>query len=98
MILEEAARSSRYSALEIAALQFEGEAPDAALLSRKWRAMLRRAHDVVALLPTEHVGECVLNRSGKLFSGDALALESALSRGEVRFHSGTIGGVWPRFK
>lgn len=98
MILEEAARSSRYSTLEVATLDFEGEPPDAAKLSQTWRAILANAHEIIAWLPPERVGTCVLDAHNQLFRGDALDLELALSRGEVRFHEGTIGGAWPHFK
>lgn len=98
MILEEAARSSRYSAVEIAALEFEGESPNVALLSQTWKAMLRSAHEIVRLLPTQSVGRYVLNSRNELFRGDVAALRSALSNDELRFHEGTIGGVWPNFR
>src|ERR1051325_1815271 len=71
-ILQEAGRSARYSAAEIAALAFDGPAPDAAELSHQWHAALEDAAQIVALLPYQHVGQCVL-RGGELFRGDGAA-------------------------
>jgi hypothetical protein len=94
-ILQEAARSARYSAVEIAALAFDGPPPDAADLSRQWHAALRDAAEIVALLPYQKVGQCVL-RGTDLFRGDAVALREALARGEIRFHAGSIRGAFPQ--
>ncbi len=94
-ILREAARSARYSAAEIAALAFDGPAPDAAGLSRQWRAALENATQIVALLPYQNVGQCVL-RTGDLFRGDGPVLREALARGEIRFHAGSIRGAFPQ--
>jgi len=94
-ILEEAARC-RYSAAEIAALDFAGKPPDAAALSRTWHALLDAARDVVKMLPHEEVGRCVLGIAGDLFRGDASLLRLALERAEIRFHAGCIRGALPR--
>ncbi len=98
MILSEAARSSRYSALEVSALEFEGEPPDAALLSQEWRVIRQNALDIVQTLPPERVGQCVLDERHQLFRGDVPTLIAALENGTVTFHEGTIGGAWPQFK
>jgi hypothetical protein len=94
-ILQEAGRSARYSAVEIAALAFDGPAPDAADLSHQWHATLDRATQIVALLPYQFVGQCVL-RGGELFRGDAAALRQAHARSEIRFHAGSIRGAFPQ--
>src|SRR6185369_4317048 len=94
-ILQEAGRSARYSAVEIVALAFHGPAPDAADLSHQWHAALENATQVVAMLPYQNVGQCVL-RGGELFRGDGAALREALARGEIRFHAGTIRGAFPQ--
>jgi hypothetical protein len=94
-ILQEAGRSARYSAVEIAALVFNGPAPDAAELSHHWHAALGNATQIVAMLPYQKVGQCVL-RGGKLFRGDAAALREVLARGEIRFHAGSIRGAFPQ--
>lgn len=94
-ILEEAARSSRYSQVEVSSLAFEGEAPDAGELSRRWRSQLAQAREVVARLPPEEVGRAVLNADGALFCGDLSELEADLAAGRVQFHSGRIRGALP---
>ena len=95
-ILEHAARSSRYSAEEVAELSFEGEPPDPADLSRRWHAILSGARPIIETLPAEHVGRCVLTREGRLYAGDAAPLRADLSSGSVRFHPGSIRGALPR--
>lgn len=94
-VLLEARRSARYSDAEITALAFDGPPPDAAALSLQWHAILEKASEVVAALPYEHVGQCVL-ADDELFRGDAVALRAALARGEIRFHAGSIHGAFPR--
>lgn len=95
-ILAEAARTARYSAEEIDALAFEGDRPDPAELSRSWHQALRKAREVIELLPPDNVGACVLDRNAELFRGDADALSVALRENAVRFHHGALHGAWPR--
>ena len=95
-ILEQAARSSRYSTEEVGALSFEGDPPDAASLSRRWHMILGSAGEVVKALSPDEVGKCVLTSDGTLFRGDAAALQTALGRGAIRFHPGRIRGAMPR--
>jgi len=95
-ILEQAGRSARYSATEIAALSFAGAPPDAAALSRHWHAMLREARDLVAVLPPAETGKCVLDQHGDLFTGDTATLQAALTAQTVRFHEGRIRGALPQ--
>jgi hypothetical protein len=95
-ILEQAGRSARYSAREIAALSFAGPAPDAAELSRRWHAMLNEARALVMALPPTEIGKCVLDEDGKLFIGDPEQLRAALLERKVRFHEGRIHGALPR--
>jgi hypothetical protein len=94
-ILENAARSARYSADEVAALDFDGPAPDAAELAQRWRRILEDARSIVQLLPADEVGQCVLNPEGELYTGAADSLRSDLERGRVRFHRGRIRGALP---
>lgn len=94
-ILENAGRSARYSADEVAALDFDGPAPDAAVLAERWHRILAAARTIVQLLPAGEAGRCVLNSDGGLYSGDAAALRSDLERGKVRFHRGRIRGALP---
>jgi hypothetical protein len=96
-IVEEASRTARYSAGELAALDFAGKPPDPAELSRQWHAVLASARTVIAALPPEHAGFCVLDAAGALFRGDGEALRTALDAGALRFHAGSIKGAFPRF-
>lgn len=95
-ILEHAARTGRYSQDEVTELSFEGTAPDAGELSRTWHAMLEEARAVVEALPAEEAGVCVLTREGKLHTGSAADLETAVRDGALSFHPGRIHGALPR--
>lgn len=95
-ILEEAARTARYSALEVESLDFDGERPDAGVLARQWRTALAEARSVVAALPPEVVGTCVLEEDGDLFRGNSIAAGEAAAAGRIRFHPGSIKGAFPR--
>lgn len=95
-ILEEAARSSRYSAVELHALDFDGAPPDAAALSQRWHQMLDTGRALVKALPAREVGSCVLDERNELFTGNVADLRTALDRGLVRFHPGSIRGSLPR--
>lgn len=97
-ILEQARRSSRYSDAEISSLSFEGPAPDAADLARRWQGALEGAERIIATLPAEHLGAAVFTSSGELFAGSVSGPEQTLSGGGLEFHQGRIGGVWPRLK
>lgn len=97
MIVSEAGRSARYTQVEIDGLSFEGHAPDASSLAARWKQMLAEARAIVAVLPTDEVGRCVLDVEGKLFRGDLKHLEAALTVAALRFHRGSIRGSIPRF-
>lgn len=97
-ILEQAGRSARYSAAELAALAFTGTPPDAAELSRRWHAMLLEGRELVSVLPPAQVGTCVLDARGNLFAGDPERLRTALAEGAVRFHAGRIRGALPQVR
>jgi hypothetical protein len=97
-ILEQAARTARYVQAEVAALAFEGEAPDAAALALEWRGMLAAAHEVIALLPPSELGKLVLAPDGGLFCGGAGELAAALGQGALRYHEGRIRGAYPGLK
>jgi hypothetical protein len=94
-LLEHASRSGRYSAEEVGSLAFDGPAPDAGDLSRRWRALLAVADDIVAQLPAEESGKCVLDSEGRLFAGDGAALRKAVASESLRFHAGRIRGAFP---
>ena len=92
---EHAARTARYTDAEIAPLSFEGDAPSAGELSRTWHAMLDEAREIVAALPPDRVGTCVLGPDDGLFRGGRTDLADALATDALRFRSGSIRGVLP---
>ena len=94
-LLDHARRTARYSAAEVATLAFEGDAPDAAQLSRQWREALSTSAEIVRALPAGHIGSAVLTDRGDLARIPASGIEDALTRGAVQFHPGRIGGAWP---
>ena len=89
-IVEEAART-RYTAAELAGLDFEGPPPDAAALSVQWRAAIAEARAIVALLPLEHVGQAVLD-GAQLARTGAAELPGMLAR--LGFHEGRLRGAF----
>ncbi len=97
-ILEQAARSSRYSQAEVSSLSFRGETPDAGELSRRWRRILDEARRIVEMLPPDDAGTCVLDEHGLLLKETADVLPEALGKGRVLFHPGSIRGAWPRLR
>lgn len=95
-ILEQAARSSHYSSEEVQSLAFDGPIPDLPTLSRRWRASLSEAGELVRTLPVAEVGKCVLGPGGELFVGSPEALREGLAKHELSFHAGHIGGALPQ--
>jgi len=94
-ILEEAARTSRYSEVELGALDFDGGPPDPRQLGQRWHEALRAARQLVAPMPPEEAGRAVLAADGLLFRGDPEALGDALARDRLLFHPGSIRGALP---
>ena len=94
-ILEQAARSTRYSSTEISALSFAGSPPDAGELSRKWHAMLGEGRELISILPATETGKCVIDKAGNLFSGTIEELDETQKQGFIRFHEGRIHGALP---
>ncbi|MCC6766514.1 MAG: hypothetical protein IT293_17775 [Deltaproteobacteria bacterium] len=78
------------------ALDFDGEPPDAAVLSHRWHLILDSARAVVKLLPPAEAGRCVLNARSELFRGTVATLREALEHGGLRFHPGSLRGSLPR--
>lgn len=94
-ILDEASRTSRYTEGELRGLDFAGERPDAAALSRRWHVRLEVARAVVAALPPAEAGRAVLDATGRLFRGEIGELRDAVASGALRFHEGSIRGAFP---
>lgn len=97
-ILDHAARSARYVDEEIRGLEFEGPPPSAAELSRTWHAMLAEAREIIASLPTEHAGCCVVDSGGGLYRGSSDDLANWVEAGEVCFRAGSLRGVLPTIR
>jgi len=92
-ILNEAARSSRYTQLELDALDFDGPRPQAAELATRWHEALRDGRATVAQLPVDRAGCCVLEADGaptRRSSG-----EVAPGTPGLLFHPGRIRGAFP---
>lgn len=60
--------------------------------------MLESARQIVANLPPDEVGTCVLGTSGELFRGSLDELREALRASEIVFHRGRIRGAFPEVK
>jgi len=95
-ILELASRSARYTEAELRGLDFEGEAPDATALARRWRAALETARQIVGLLPAQEPGRAILARDGTPYRGSPDALHETLAQGGLLYHEGCIRGAYPR--
>jgi hypothetical protein len=97
-ILEHAARSSRYTEADLEGLDFDGQPPSAAELSRRWQQVLAAARETVSLLPADMAGRAVVTASGDLFRGDGPAVREAVASGSLVFHEGRIGGAFPTLR
>ncbi len=97
-ILELAARSARYSTEEVRQLAFSTDPPDAGALARRWREMLTMAHTMIARLPPDRAGTCVLTKAGELCRATADELALLVKSGDVVFHAGRIRGALPQIK
>ena len=95
-ILEQAARTARYSQAGVQELQFAGPVPDAGHLSRCWHAALGEARRITAAPPADDAGKCVLTANGDLYKGSAAELVAALQRQQITFHPGRIRGALPQ--
>jgi len=97
-VIEEAARSVRYTQRELDALDYDGPTPDAGELSRRWHAAVAEARDLVAQLPPEHAGTYVVTDKGEPARESADGVVAALAGGRLRFHPGSIRGAWPELR
>ncbi len=97
-LLEQVARTGRFTREEIRELAFAGEPPDAGELARRWRAALEAAREVVEALPGEEAGTCVVLADEDLCRLPAAALAEAVKSGTVGFRSGSIRGVLPTIR
>ncbi len=97
-ILNEASRSARYTQVDLDGLDFDGVAPSAAVTSRLWHAALDEASALVAHLPAEEAGTCVLDGRGSLLTLAPEAIDAAVRDGKIAFHRGRIRGAWPTIR
>lgn len=84
-----------YSRAEVDTLDFAAGRPDAESLGIRWHEAISEADGIIANLPAQHVGKCVIDPAGSLLRKKAAALQPFLVTGGVRFHEGRIGGAWP---
>lgn len=97
-ILDQAARSAHYSKPELETLAFNGSSPSIEELGKIWRKMLHEAESIVAQLPEDRVGTCVLTHRGEWFTGSIEELQRVLENDTLVFHEGSIRGAWPRLR
>jgi hypothetical protein len=90
-----AAKRLHYSQAEVDTLDFATGRANASQLGVRWHAALAEAGRIVACLPPEQVGKCVLTREGNLAREDAASLANAMKADGLLFHEGRIGGAWP---
>lgn len=94
-IVEEAARTAHYPAVELDALVFDGPRPDPRDLSTTWRAAVADARRIVDVLPPEEVGRAVLDASGAPFLGSPEELAQAVAETTLSFRAGSIRAAVP---
>ena len=97
-ILEHVARTARFSAEEIAELDFAGAGPEPAELARRWHRALDRAPEIIEALPSGEVGTCVLLDAQELCRLPASDLSEALNEKRLRFRTGSIRGALPTIR
>ena len=96
-IVDEAARSSRYSQAEVDAMPLTHSPRSAAEMSQQWRVILREAREIIDFLPAAEVGKCDLPASGDLLNVSSSHLVKLLREGDIRFHAGCLRGAYSRF-
>lgn len=96
-ILDAAARQ-HYPQAEINLLAFDGPPPSATSLGATWKTAIAEARAIIQRLPDETVGQCLLDVTGRPYSGTLDQLNTDLPGNGIHFHGGTIGGVWPTLK
>lgn len=96
-LVEHGARTARYSAEEVQMLAFAGSPPDAGDLSRRWHSQLEAPRSIVAALPAQEAGKCVIDQAGQLAREPASALTGPLIQ-SLHFHAGSIRGALPQIR
>jgi hypothetical protein len=94
MLLNDA-RRLHYSQAEIDILYFKDYHPNASKLGLEWKEACTAAAAIIARLPEEHAGECVMADKTMLYSGNPAQIEDDIKQGRALFHKGSIRGAWP---
>jgi len=94
-LLSDAAKQ-RYVQPELDILSFEGPPPNASATARIWKEAIRSGRSIVARLPTDQVGTCLLTPDGRPYCHAVEQLEDDVQRGRILFHPGRLHGAWPR--
>jgi hypothetical protein len=63
---------------------------------RTWKEGGKSGRDIVARLPAELVGTCILAEAGEPYRRDVKHLEEDLEHDRIVFHAGRLLGAWPR--
>ncbi len=97
---EKAAHDRLVAERDTAIGEFIGEFPatDAAELSRRWHAIVAEAREIIACLPPEHAGTCVVSAAGELVRYEPEGLTKAVAEGRLRFHAGSVRGALPSIR
>ena len=96
-LVEHGARTARYSAEEVRMLAFAGLPPDAGDLSRRWHSQLEAARVIVAALPAQEAGKCVIDPAGQLAQEPASGLTGPFVQ-SLHFRAGSIRGALPQIR
>jgi hypothetical protein len=93
-ILDGASRQ-RYVQAELDLLEFDHERPSANILGRAFKEAIEEAREILDALPDDEMGTCLLSLDGSPYTATPSQLVLDLADGAIRFHKGSIGGVWP---
>ena len=61
-----------------------------------WREEVERARKTLEIFPHAEAGKAVMTKTGELFKGGDAEFSAARAAGDIIFHEGHLGGVWPR--
>jgi hypothetical protein len=96
-VVEGCART-RYVQAEVNGLDFDGPTPQVSEVSARWHRAVAEARQLVAGLPAEHGGTCVVDRLGRLVTAPPASLAEELAAGRIAFRQGSIRGAFPELR
>jgi hypothetical protein len=67
-------------------------------VSARWHQAVAEARQLVAGLPAEHGGTCVVDRLGRLATAPPASLAEELAAGRIAFRQGSIRGAFPELR